>query len=303
MKTAILIMAHDQPKHLGELVKFLNCDWTRIFIHIDRKVDITEFQKYIPEEDGIIFLDNAFRINVNWGGFSQVKAMLNLLQISLDFGEQFDRFCFLSGSDYPIKSLGEINSAFDSKKEFMSIERRLDVSINDSHYKNIRYFHFLDSPILMSMNRLIKKITGVEPKIRRKTYKKNHLYHGSAYWSLTADCVKYIFDFLQVNKDYIRFHRFTSSSDEIFFHSIVKNSHFAENLSQDFEKNDRFDMDNIRGCHYIDWNAKGVPLPKVLDLSDKNNLLQSTALFARKFREGTSDELLSLVQKAINLNE
>lgn len=297
MKTAILIMAHDQPKHLGKLVEFLNCGWTRIFIHIDRKVDIAEFQKYIPEEKGVIFLDDAFRVSVHWGGFSQVEATLNLLKVSLDFGEHFDRFCFLSGSDYPIRSLGEIKSAFDSKKEFMSIERRLDASSKHSHYKNIRYLHLLDFPILNIMNRLIKKMTGIEPKIRRKMYKKINLYHGSAYWSLTADCIKFIFDFLQVNRGYIRFLRFTKSSDEIFFHSIVKHSPFAGNLSHDFEKNTYFEKNNIHGCHYIDWTAKGIPLPKVLDLSDMDNLLQSKALFARKFREGTSEELLSLVQK------
>ena len=62
-------------------------------------------------------------------------------------------------------------------------------------------------------------------------------------------------------------------------------------------------MDNLSGYQFIDWNAKGVPLPKVLDLCDKNNFLQSNALFARKFRKCTSDEVLSLVQKAINLTE
>ena len=95
MKAAILIIAHDQPVHLARLVESLSCDWTRIFIHIDRKADAAEFKKCIPEHKNIIILDDQYRIRVNWGGFSIVEALLNLLDVSLNSKERFARFCFL----------------------------------------------------------------------------------------------------------------------------------------------------------------------------------------------------------------
>ena len=301
MRAAILIIAHDQPSHLATLVDSLSCDWTRIFIHIDRKVDITEFQQCIPEHNASLFLDFNHRIRINWGGFSQVQATLNLLDASLNFGEQFDRFCLLSGSDFPIKSLDEIKMHLDSEKEFMRIDRRLDVSDDNTHCKNVRYYHFLDSPFPKTVKNIHARCL---PKIPRKAYDKISLYHGCNWWALTIGCVRFIAEFLQHNKDYVTFHKHTLCADEIFFNSIVKFSPFAANITHDFEsvidQKSYFSL-NEHGCHYIDWNAEGLTLPKVLNESDFSRLLNSEALFARKFREPESSNLLYNLKKAIGM--
>ncbi len=281
MKTAILIMAHDQPNHLAKMVEYLSCDWTKIFIHIDRKVNINQYRRCIAENDKIIFLNDADRIRINWGGFSQVRATLFLLESSLNSGEYFDRFCFLSGSDFPIKPLKDIKVSFDSDKEFIRIDGRLDGSEHDPQFERVKYIHYMDYPF----SRLTEKLL----KMPRKVFSRIRLYRGSPYWSLTNGCVGYIIEFLQCNKDYISFLKHTKCPDEIFFHSIVKSSPFAENITQDFERADQlktFLSMNVHGCHYIDWTTKGVRLPKVLNESDIINLLNSEALFARKFQVG-----------------
>lgn len=293
MKTAFLICAHDQPNYLAKLVNILSCDWARIFIHIDKKANITEFRKCIPNGSAI-FLDCSRRISVNWGGFSVVQAILNLLDESLNAGEHFDRFCLLSGSDFPIKSLDDIEKAFDSENEFMRIDRRLDVSDNNSHCKNVRYYHFMDSPH--------PKAIGLLSKASRKPYDKISLYHGSCWWALTNACVNYVAEFIKNNEDYIIFHKHTLCADEIFFSSIVKSSPFMVNLTHDFENtNDKkgFFALNEHGCHYIDWNSKGVKLPKVLNDGDFNALCNSKALFGRKFREPDSCNLLQKISSTI----
>ena len=289
-----MIMAHDQPNHLVKLVEFLSCDWMHIFIHIDKKIDVAGFPKCISKHKNITIFDDNHRTMVTWGGFSIVKTILNLLEASLNFEDHFDRFCLLSGSDFPIKTLDEIKNCFNSEKEFMRVDRRLDASCNNGHCKNVRYFHLNDSPF--------PKITSLIPKINRKAYDKITLYHGSNWWALTEGCIKYIIKFIQRNNDYVSFHRYTHCPDEIFFHSIVKSSPFAANLTHDFEKaNDltSYFALNEHGCHYIDWNAKGVTLPKVLNEGDLNNLLSSRALFARKFREDISGNLLQMLRKSI----
>ena len=294
MKAAILITAYHQPDHLAKLVEFLTCHWTHIFIHIDKKFDIVPFSKCIPQAQNITFINN--RIEVNWGGFSQVLATLNLLHASLQFGEHFDRFCLLSGSDFPIKPLHDIKAAFNSEKEFMRIDRRLHLSENNRHVDFVKYFHFVDSPFA--------KTTAPPPKITRKIYDKISLYHGCQWWCLTLECVKYIIEFLQENNDYLIFHKHTFVAIEIFFHSIVKSSPFAANITHDFEKAKdikRHYASGDRGIHYIDWNTKGVSRPpKVLNEKDLNNLLSSQALFARKFEEGISDNLLQALEKYID---
>lgn len=297
MKTAFLILAHDQPAHLGRLVASLRCDWAQIFIHIDKKADITEFQRYLPQHKDVIVLDGRDRVRISWGGFNMVRATLNLLEVSLNAGTPFDRFCFLSGSDFPIKSLSEMQACFASNQEFMRIDRLVDAS--SSHYRNVQYLCIKDFP-------LPKSVISAVSRIRRKVSQKIPHYHGCSWWALTKDCVQYIVDFVQQNPDYFRFHQYTLCPDEIFFQSIVKSSPFAPQITHDVETfGDRtqFFALNEHACHYIDWNAKGVTLPKVLDQTDLPHLLSSKALFARKFRENESNGLLKLLEEGVGSRE
>ncbi|HEX9943140.1 MAG TPA: beta-1,6-N-acetylglucosaminyltransferase [Thermoanaerobaculia bacterium] len=295
MRIAFLILAHHQPAHLARLVRILNRDWARIFIHIDRKVDIADFQRLAPEDGNIRFLGEDQRTKVSWGGFSQVAATLNLLGAALSSGEAFTRFCLLSGSDFPIKGMEHIRAALDTEKEFIRVDRRIGALDANLHCKNVRYFYFTDVPLLKR-----SRLSGLMP---RRCYTKINLYHGAQWWSLTGDCVKYIMDFIRSNRDYVCFHRWTLVPDEIFFHSIVKQSPFASNITHDFETAPSYSEYmslNEHGCTYIDWNAKGVPLPKVLTLDDYDSLMDSRCLFARKFDERRSSSLLERLEKKIS---
>jgi hypothetical protein len=53
---------------------------------------------------------------------------------------------------------------------------------------------------------------------------------------------------------------------------------------------------NEHGCTYIDWNAKDVPLPKVLTVDDYDSLVNSQCLFARKFDERKSAGLRKMLE-------
>lgn len=138
MKAAFLIAAHDQPAHLARLVESLRCDWARIFIHVDRKASVLEYRSRLPRSGDVVVLDDENRVRVTWGGFSLVRAMLNLLDASLGSGEHFDRFCFLSGSDFPIKPLHEIRTRFESDWEFLRVDQRVDAQDSNAHREKVR---------------------------------------------------------------------------------------------------------------------------------------------------------------------
>jgi hypothetical protein len=264
----------------------------RIFIHIDRKVDLAPFLASVPGNSGATFLQDRDRREINWGGFSQVEATLSLLNTSLSSRERFDRFCLLSGADFPIKGLGQIWNGFDSDLEFIRIDRRLNPSDDNTHCQNVRDFHFVDRPAPTNHD------LSAQP---RNSYDKISLYHGSQWWGLTSACIKYIIDFIDRNRDYVDFHAYTLCPDEIFFHSVVKHSPFATNITHDFEAvadlNAFFAL-NEHGCHYVDWTSRGVSLPKVLTEADFDALVGSEAYFARKFKHGFSDRLLELIEAA-----
>ena len=275
MKTAVLILAHHQPVQLKRLIDALNCDWIDCFIHIDQKSDIDTFKNLVPPSKSITYLESDLRVKVSWGGFSQVQATLNLLKVALSSEQYFDRFCLLSGSAFPIKSLSEIQANFDTEKEFMRVGRRFGKRDRHTHSNSVRRFYFFDIPIL--------RIKGFSGLIPRKPYGKIMLYHGSQWWALTNKCVQYILDFIDKNPDYIRFHKYTRVPDEIFFHSIVKSSPFAKNLTQDIDREaSPSDLlaSNEHGHCYINWNIKSIARPKVLIEEDLKPLRQSQCLFA-----------------------
>lgn len=287
LKVAYLIVAHHQPEHLARLVHSLSADWNDIYIHIDRKVDLEAFVSCIDISDNPVFLNTEQRIDVRWGGVSVVEAIISLLSEAFESEQSYDRFCLLSGSDFPIKSLDEIKSVFASDIEFMRIDRCLIPDTNTTHSRYISYHYFTDSNSLQDRN-----LSG---KIGRKPYAGINMYHGSAWWSLTRGCVEYIIDFLAINPDYTEFHRTTFCPDEIYFQSIVKNSHYAEMLSHNFEtqgENSKACFFNEHGCHYIDWNAVSCSLPKILRIEDGCALKYSDMLFARKFDQQISLALL-----------
>jgi hypothetical protein len=309
MNIAYLILAHDQPSHLARLIKALSSDRAYFFVHIDLKTPISLFKELVPVSKNIIFLENAARVKVYWCGYSIVIATLNLLRAAINWEVDFTRYCLLSGSDFPLKKNSHIEEVFSTSTEFLRVDRKLDYNQNNYFSVNVKYIHLYDSrfvnPKTRHSKRLSSTIERVLKKIPRKRYQKIPLYHGSQWWALTDQCVRYIFQFLEENSDYMVFHKYTRASDEIFFHSIIKSSPFAGHIIHDVEKVmslTKYFESNEHGCHYIDWNSKGDSLPKVLDVSDTALLKKSAALFARKFEEGRSSALLKQLEEVIQGN-
>jgi hypothetical protein len=136
-------------------------------------------------------------------------------------------------------------------------------------------------------------------KIPRRVYGKFALYHGSEWWCLPIECIDYIINFLEKNSGYIFFHKWTLYSDEIFFTLSLRVLPLAKNIFHDYEKTSLlfdYSKPNEHGCTYIDWNAKDVHLPKVLDSEDFTNLVDSVSLFARKFDQVVSSDLMQQLE-------
>jgi len=288
MTTAYLILAHHQPRHSARLIRALDGEDVFFFIHIDRKSNLDDFLDILPFQDNVIIVKDPVR--VHRFDFSQVKAALMALEAASEFGAGFDRYCLLSGSDFPIKSNAEIRSALDSKTQFIRIDAR---AIPQKFHLGYGSPRFPLGALRGRLRRLLHALPG-------RTYKKMPLYRGSQWWALTGECAAHVLRFVRDNADYVRYMRFTPVADETFFHSIVKASPFSPDISHDFER--RGDPRALlkspeHGCHYIDWDPSRTVLPKVLDLEDLGKLARSPALFARKFQERESSALLDELER------
>jgi hypothetical protein len=65
----------------------------------------------------------------------------------------------------------------------------------------------------------------------------------------------------------------------------------SENIAYEY-RGLSYSGQSFESMHYIDWFTPNPTVPKVLDLTDLPAILQSRALFARKFDERSSSDLL-----------
>lgn len=306
LQIAFLVLAHNQPGHLNRLINTLTQDNVHFFIHLDKKSDITEFQKYDYPTSAHFIED---RISVHHEGFSLAQAMTNLLKEA--FKEQeVDYFFFLSGWDYPIKNNAYI-SDFLNKHYPMNFINFYPLVGDAKFVNNIRRYCFRDfigsAPrILIKPLKLLQRIVWMIP-LNRPFIPGLIPFRGSNWSCLSRATISYILDFLGTDDGvtYTKFFRNVNCPDEIFFQTIVLNSRFAEycHLYEEFIKNLRYPLkiDNNAYLHYIDWNPKREN-PAQFDLSDFEKLRDSEALFARKFNEKKSKQLLLKIDQTIRIN-
>ena len=279
----------------------MNTNFSTIFIHVDKKSDLSEFNPFdFPQN--VRFLDD--RIKVNHGGFSLVQAMIQLITTAIN-EDEFDYFQFLSGWDYPIKSNNYIYD-FLSKNyplNFMNFYR-LAGSADFVYY--INKYHFTDfignSPKFLQKPMKAFQFILTKIPFERPFFSGIVPYRGSNWFCLNKATIYYIIDFIHTPKGKKFYHFFKNvlCGDEIFFHTIVLNSPFAEYCRfYDKDINKTSQNENKAYLHYIDWNQKREN-PAVLDLSDYSNLVESPALYARKFTEIKSLSLMDAIDKYIN---
>ncbi len=288
---AFLVLAHDQPEHVGRMIRALQHPLHRFFVHIDKKSDAVQFRKKAAvEHAGVYFMTGRDRLEIRWGGFRMVEATLRLIGRAWEHPEHFGRFCLLSGADYPIKPLEAIRTAMAEDIEYMRVDRRLSNRPGGTHSHYIERFFFADRPVL--------KACRLSGKFSRKPYEDTVLYHGSQWWALSRRAVGYILAFLGQNPAYERFHRYVHCPDEIFFVSILKSAPFADRISHDFETGKPMEP-TLFGAHYIDWYSRsnGGKSPKVLTEEDYEKLRRCEAMFARKFAAAPSAALLRKIDR------
>lgn len=290
MKIAYLILVHNNPQHLQRLVKSLSSPSSACFIHIDRKSNLDDFANLQGENIHI----SQERIPVYWGDFSQVQAILTLLQLALAEVHRFDYFVLLSGTDYPLQSTAYIESFFQrhSGKEFINL---VSVPCEAVNKTIARFTTYKFPPNTARMTRTLRKLlvkAGVTAANRDyKRYLRDLTpYAGSTWWALSREACEYIQHFVSHEPKIINFFKYTECPDESFFQTILGNSPFKARMQ--------------RNLTYVDWSKGGAnPSPiteaHVEFLTATPSIVLESAygvgelLFARKF----SDETGALVQR------
>lgn len=106
-KHAYLIIAHNKFEQLKMLCEMLDFEQNDIYMHIDAHVTDFDADSFRPSlrHSKMKF---AERTRVNWGGYSQIQAELNLLKAAANSGEDYSYYHLLSGADLPLRPAQEI---------------------------------------------------------------------------------------------------------------------------------------------------------------------------------------------------
>lgn len=270
MKHAYLIIVHNEPDLLKNLISLLDDERNDIYIHYDSK--LKELPSLHTEYSNLYIIDK--RIDVHWADFSLVEVEFELMQQAYKNGD-YDYFHFLSGVDMPLKTQDYIYNFFkeNNGKEFIDycladvsaeMDRKMKLwHLFPSDFKNSRSFSFV-TRMIRAMFIRIQLLLG----IRRN--KHIDFRKGSQWVSITSDFVRYLLERKhEIKKTYTH----TFCPDEVVMQTMCWNSPFRNRL---------YDISiNYRGhMRMIDW---GRGRPYVWRDEDYDELMGSDRLFARKF--------------------
>lgn len=284
MKIAYLLTAYDNPKHLIRILKSTNNSNVDYFIHIDKK---SKYKFEIPNWRNIHILKE--NNNVNWGGFSFIQAVIKLLEYANN-NDKYYYFVLLSGTDYPIKNNKKIFNFFSSNNgtEFINLS---PMPNNDKPLHRVEYF-YLENALNYHISSLWKRIFNRLVRIlhikRRlpKEYLDYIFFGGSNWWALTYNCVNYILNFIKKNPKFVNYYRYTLIPEESFFHTIIGNSKYINNVSN--------------SVTYAYWSKNHIGHPELitkrhLKIFDNESIKtdygngQARILFARKFSDNNPE--------------
>lgn len=275
-KHAYLVVAYNNWEVLNTQFRILDDFRNDIFLIVDSKsTDFDPCLLYKPLNARMTLLP---RRCIYWAEFSQVKALLDLIQaaISSETNEvQYSYFHFFSGTDLPIKSQDFIHGFCDSvNKNFIGIVPKVfPYSTN-----RVKYYWPLLRTKIYKKYKVIKGVSLLSTYIQRLfgvnrlRDSKLDIYNGWDWASITHEFAL----FLLSNQVEIS-HMFNKClcPSELWIHTLCYNSSFRDTL---------YDEHNLKNgsMRFIDWE-RGRPYTWGQDEGDFEKLVSSPYLFARKF--------------------
>jgi hypothetical protein len=255
-----LILAHENPLQLWQLIRALRNDNCRFVVHIDARIALDSFTSYFENDVQVFFLKN--RAESQWGSFELVDATLSGMKFIQKYLPETNRVVLMSGNDYPLKPVKYIEKYFEANPNKIFIEY---FAIPHSKWNNGGKSRFPNFEIIQEMIKL---------------------YGGSQWWSFPSEVVEFVLTFLALNPEFISYFKLVRIPDESFFQTLL------------FASEEPFIIDNLvnSSIRLIQWDYPFLH-PRILTSNDEDLIKGSKHLFARKFKPDTSHSILSFIDK------
>ncbi len=291
-KHAYMIMAHHRPDLLQLLIDALDDERNDIIIHIDKKGDMPEC--LFKTKHARLFFTK--RIDVHWGGYSQVECEYLLLENALEKGEH-QYYHFLTGANFPLYCQNTIHEFFSKMHgyEFVGFDNGANFYDRTRFYVPFSEFGKLSGirgKMVLGIRKVAESIQRLLRIDRNKKYSLE-IKKGLAYFSITEEFAKYLLEKRKIVEDMLKH---TICCDEVFVQTIIFNSRFRQkvyNLDNEFEG-------SMRECAWPS-NIPGVHKGWNYSLKDLDYLLSSKRMFAMKFESEDGIEVINKIKQTRNI--
>lgn len=302
MHIAYIILVHKQPLQLLNIIQQMKHEDDYFFVHVDKKSELKDFVSIIDmQSSNCCFL--VKRQNGRWGDLGIVKATLDCMRAVNNHSVSFDHIVLLSGQDYPIKPLDEIRGFLERNIGYSFIEYQglptasLDYGgLNRINAYSFNVMNRRETYIPWSwtnsfnfkgkmLNLCLGFCVLFLPK--RKFPFGWQPYYGSQWWSMSKEAYSKALKFLDNDRKYFQYHKYSLLPDEMFFQSLLLNL---------YDGSTTIINNNYR---YIEWSENSNS-PNVLTSKDLKKLINCSALFARKFDINVDVSVVDELKKCIN---
>ena len=215
----------------------------------------------------------------HWGGFSLVEATLDALELLLE-GE-FDHAVLLSGQDYPVSPPRRFErrlSALDGRSVLRAVPLPIEYWGAEGGCERYERWHVVS-----------RRALHVRLPWRRRLPGGLVPYGGGMWWALSRPAVEHVVHHARTDRSLMRFFKHVLIPDEMFFQTVIMNSHLRDTLVNE-------------DIHYLRW-AEGAGRPSVLQAEDLGPALAAGFPFARKFDVEVAPEALDLLDAALDREE
>lgn len=305
MKVCYLIQTHKEPDQIDRLVRRIKSltPTAQILISHDFTHCDLERSRFEDLSDVDIIASRGGR-----GNFAIVQSYLDGIQWLLDTGSDFSWLINLSGQDYPIQPLAQVEQ-FLSQTDYDGFVHHFKVFSNQSPWKRnegySRYkyrYRTVVSTLPDWQKKLLKPVKilnyiqpffrvnfsyGVTLGLRTPVpFDENFVcYGGSFLCTLSRNCIEYLHNFVASNPEIVHYYQGVAIPDECFIQTVLINSRLFK-LCNDCKR--YFDFSETRDGH-----------PRILSTIDFPALTQSQAHFARKFDPAHDEQILELIDRQL----
>jgi hypothetical protein len=323
VRVLYLVTSHTNPEQVARLVRTLRAGSTlgRIAVHHDAsksRLDPTLF-------DGMRDVHLLpFTVPVTWGDFSIVDMNLRAFRWSLEHID-FDWMVLLSGQDYPIRPLAELEEILGTSEVDGFLEQPVPVEDRPPHHGRGRieydsffryHYRYREVPLAGSgraiprwVRRALARAGGwLRPRVQRGVFVHPmpsgaprvgvrrirtpfgptfRCFKSSQWFTLSRRSIELLAEFADAHPDVVAFYRGTVIPDESLFQSILLN-----------HPGWRFHPDNMV---FYRWSRQGAGSPDVLTMADLEEVVASRKRFARKVDHRVDPDLLDALDGRLHL--